>query len=311
MGRRLLIPGDGEVQRAGGGNPVEVEAVEPKGARGEHAARFGFVGRVAGGQPQLCCRPRDIVGEVVVAVGAAAVGALVVGRDQSRSGSCGPVGHDRGVEQPPCIGRISAQHSRSLSRGGGQMQGGAGRRAMEHAGGGIQVWPARQWRPLRAVHSMKGESREREARRHLHAQEPVELPATFLREQRLGPLPPLRLGAASAQQIQGGQQLPDCERAAGHVLAVVAGVVPAPGHVEATRTRPARIHPFGVLAGPRRHRSIARVAGRTAVARCPHLVDRRPTALEVEERQRVTRQWPVQLRRYRERVARVHRRRPR
>ena len=183
------------------------------------------------------------------------------------------------------------------------MQAGAGRRAMEHPGGGIQVGPAWQRRPLRAVHPMKGETHEREARRHLHTQKPVELPATLLHQQRLGPLPPIRPDAASAQQIQGGQQLPDRQHAAGHVFAVIAGVVPAPGYIEAPRTRPVRIQPLSVLAGPHRHRSIARVTRRTAIARCPHLVDRSPAALEVEERKHVTRQRPVQLRRHRERMA--------
>ena len=32
------MPDDGQVQRAGGGDPVEVEAVEAKGVRGEHTA---------------------------------------------------------------------------------------------------------------------------------------------------------------------------------------------------------------------------------------------------------------------------------
>ena len=52
--------------------------------------------------------------------------------------------------------------------------------------------------------------------------------------------PPRGALTAPPDQLDGGQQLPQRDRAAGHVLAVVARVVPAPGDVEAARARPAQ-----------------------------------------------------------------------
>jgi len=76
------------------------------------------------------------------------------------------------------------------------------------------------------MHPVEGHPGQRITGRHLHAQEPIELPTTLILE-RVG-----QPGAQSAlrleQQIERAEELPCCDGAARDVLAVVTRVIPTP-----------------------------------------------------------------------------------
>ena len=154
---------------------------------------------------------------------------------------------------------------------------------------------------------VEGQAGVRVARRHLHPQQPVQLPAGLLEQRGLQAV--RGRGGVGAQQVDGGQQLPGRQRTRGHVLAVVAGVVPAAGDVEPAALGPAGVQALGVRAGPGRHGGVAgvrrdsEVAGGSAVTRRPGLVDRAAGALEVEEAEGVGGQTGVEPAVDRERVA--------
>ena len=276
LGGRLLVAVQREVQRAGSGNPVKVKAVERERVRREHAARVGLVGRVAGREPQLGRRPRAVVGEVLVSVRAAAEGAPVVGRDSRGSVCAARKAIDGGVEQPTRVLRIVARAPalrapRQRPDAGPRAVDGrcrtraVGSRCGQHGNGAHSV-PCTRWKARPASGKPEGtcmRSSQSSCQRHSSTS------SASVRSHQLVRAPRRRSSSTVASNCHSRQ------RAAGHVLAVIAGVIPATGHVEAPRTRPARIQPLGILAGPRRHRGVAQVPRRTAIARRPHLVDRR------------------------------------
>src|SRR5512132_3606044 len=104
---------------------------------------------------------------------------------------------------------------------------------------------------------MERHTGERIAVGYLHAQQPVELPAALLQDGdngRRGLLGP-------GQDVDGAQQLPDGDAAAGDVLAVVAGVVTATADGEAAIAPPAGVEPFGVRSRPCGNGDVACVRG--------------------------------------------------
>jgi hypothetical protein len=99
------------------------------------------------------------------------------------------------------------------------------------------------------VHPVEGHPRQPITNRDLHAQEPIELPATLI---------PDRVGQLAAQralgfqpQIERAEELPCCDGAARDVLAIVAGVVPTPRDVELALAAPTGVEPLSVYPGPR------------------------------------------------------------
>jgi hypothetical protein len=140
------------------------------------------------------------------------------------------------------------------------------------------------------VDPVEGKSGVHLPRGDLHPQQPVELPAALLEQPRLHP----RVSATPPQQLDGGEQLPDRHRAARHVLAVIARVVPAAGDVEASGARPSGIQALGIGAGPGARLQVAEVASGSPVTRGASLVDRDSGALQVEEGKRVAHEGAVQ-----------------
>ena len=183
-----------------------------------------------------------------------------------------------------------------MGSGRGKVQTGPGRRPVQHPEGGVEVRPHSRGLPHGSVHAVEGQAGVRVTRWHLHPEQPVELPAGLLDQGRL------ETGGRRmpADQLNRGEQLPDRQRTGGDVLAVVPGVVPAARDVEQSVLGPARVERPGVGSLPRGHgrvpgvRGDAGMAGRSAVARGPDLLDGATRPLQIEEPQRVPSQPHVQ-----------------
>ena len=172
---------------------------------------------------------------------------------------------------------------------------------MQHPPGRIPVRRQRQRRPVVAVHPVEGQPGVLLAGRHLHPQQPLDLPPRLL---------PQRGGQRAGRRPLGrGQQQGGGQAAVDHVLAVVAGVVPAAGDVQRPVQPPAGVEPGRVRPGPAAHGGIAavgrhaRVPGRPAVPGRGRLADRHAGPLQVEEPQRVRGQPGVEVGGDPERVA--------
>ncbi len=102
------------------------------------------------------------------------------------------------------------------------------------------------------------------------------------------------------EETQRAEELPDRDATARDVLAVVPGVVPAAGRVEAAFAVPTGVETLGVRPVPGRHGDVAGVgrpadvAGRSGVARRKSLGDLDPGAHHGEEALRVLGQLPVE-----------------
>ncbi len=209
-----------------------------------------------------------------------------------------------GIELSPEARRLRGRRRQVQGRGGAD----GPQVALDVVVGGR----GRNVRPLLAVDLLMNHPGHRLPRRHLQPQEEIEPPARLV--EQVG-APVLRLGdlhlpvaerrrrrAEARERLVLVLQHPDGEAAVDDVLAVIAGVVPAAAGVE--RVVAVALRRAGDAL-------VAEVAGRALEggrARVRHL-DRDAAALQVEERQRVVLQPPVDVRR-RWRTARS-RRRPR
>ena len=183
-----------EVDRRRGGHAVRSRTRRGRTRRGQPSARAcSRVGRVARGEPQLGRRPGASSSRSSSRVRAAAERALIVRRQQHRLGVRGPVGgHGRG-EQPARVRRVVGEHARAVRRGRREVQRRRGRRPVQDARRRVLVRPARAAAPTpcRAPGGTPCPACGG-AGGHLHPQQPVELPAALLEQQRLGPRPPGR-----------------------------------------------------------------------------------------------------------------------
>jgi hypothetical protein len=158
------------------------------------------------------------------------------------------------------------------------------------------------------MYPVKRHPGQRIGRRHLHPQHPVQLPPTLLPQRRVQ-----RGGVRveRGQQIDGAEQLPQRDAAAGHVLAVIASVVPAAGDIEVALAAPSRVEPFSVRARPARHLCVAAVReqpdvpGRAGVAGGHVVRHRHSGPQQCQYPQGVQPQLPVRHIADPERVARV------
>jgi len=150
------------------------------------------------------------------------------------------------------------------------------------------------------MHPVKGQPGQRSPGRYLHREEPIQLPAALLADCGCLGIGFLRPGP-TVQQVEGAEQLPDRDRAAGDVLAVVARVVPTARDVVTAVVVPARVQLLRLQSHPRWHRIIsavgcaAHVSGRAAVAGCQGLLYGGAGPHQVEEAQRLPAQVAVQL----------------
>ncbi len=176
---------------------------------------------------------------------------------------------------------------------------------------GVLLGAGRQAGPLRVVDLVEGHARQRLAGRDLHPQQEVDLPAGLVQDVRHGVaalghaqrrVTQRRVRPGPLRPLEGVDQLPGGDPAVDHVLALVAGVVPAAAHVQA------------VVADARlaRHRGVALVGGHPEVPGRAGVggagqrgVDRDAAALLVEERHAVGAQAVVERGRDVERVARL------
>ena len=207
---------------------------------------------------------------------------------QRRLAVRGAVGRQGRVEQPARVRRIVAARTRGRRRPrrppgagwrrstAGAARASSGPRAASTAAAPTRV-PCTRWNAIPAYGGPAGtciRSSQSSCQRHSSPATPRSAPP------RCAP-------RGARKQFDRRQQLPRRHRAAGDVLAVIAGVVPAARHVESARARPARIQPLRV--GPRHASTLASpaMARRTPVSGRAGLVDRHARALQVEERQRV------------------------
>ena len=240
--------------------PSAADALQSKPRRAEHVAgvvRRGqhvvLVRLLAGGEVQLGRGPVELVGDVVVVVRAAAgavgrVGVAAPGWPWPRRTRSRGRGQQRGGERRV----VRREQPGALRGGGGQVEGGGGRRRVQLArlrvvGAGRAAGrstprrgscggPCRRaaCRPAPAcaagTRAPSGPRRGRPARR------------CRCSGMRSVPSPSARAGAGrrGLGPLEGAQQLAGGDAAVDDVLAVVAGVVPAAAHVQASsRRRPA------------------------------------------------------------------------
>ena len=199
----------GEVEMGGRGDIVEVEAVRRQrlGVAGRGLHRRA-VGRAAGRQPQLGGRPVEVIVEVVVPIGSAAEGAVIVRGNEARVSSGRGVGHLGRGQELPGVSRVDrGQDPGPLGSGRGKVQTSPGRRPVQHPEGGVEVRPHSRGLPDSSVHAVERQAGVRVTRWHLHPEQPVELPAGLLDQGRLetrwapdagGPAQPWRAAARPA-----------------------------------------------------------------------------------------------------------------
>jgi hypothetical protein len=149
------------------------------------------------------------------------------------------------------------------------------------------VGQARHGRPFSAVYAVTGHSGERLTRRHLHSQQPIQLPPALLDQRFLGE--DGSLPRRPTEQRQNVEHLPHGDAAADGVLAVIAGVIPATGYIQTVCRSPPRIQACGFWSGPCRNRGVSSVrrnagmASGSAIARGALLIDRAARSKQVEQ----------------------------
>lgn len=148
------------------------------------------------------------------------------------------------------------------------------------------------------MNPVEGHPGQRVAGWHLHPQQPLQLPPALVADRAGEPLGPLR---PVGEQLDRAEELPGGDGSAGHVLPVVAGVIPATRDVEGARTVPPGVEPLPVRPGPSRHgpvapvRRSADVTGWSAVAGEPVPVNRCTRAEQGEHPEGVGDQRTVEL----------------
>ena len=203
--------------------------------------------------------------------GPAAERALIVGGQEQRLGRARPDGGDARPSSSRArvrglVARTRARRARRRPRGAAwpRSTGGAGRASV-----GSSCGQQGSGAHSRAVHAVERHAGVRAAGRHLHPQQPVELPAALLEQQRLGRAHQAVRVAATAQQLEVASS---CHTGIAPLVTYLpwspASYQP-PGDVEAARARPAGIQPLGVRAGPGRDAARRRGAPPDVRSRAP------------------------------------------